>query len=308
MVEEFAFFIQPLLQNSASDARMCQKLVLSLAVIAALLESSAGQANVSPMARSIEVIPSEDSGFPDLPPLPTSPASLIGGTVRKVDPIHDRMVVRAFGGRDIAIDFDVRTHVLRGAASVQMREVRPGTRVYADTILKDGRIFAKTLRLEASSVLGETRGQVLSYDAGRGLLKVRDIISAQPLSLRLTARTDIRSGDQAARASDLVSGTLVQISFQGVSDGPSVAEKINVMARPGSTCVFAGKIAVVDLRDLHLTLFEKSSENTFEVGLHSLPASERFSLKPGADVIVHAQFDGKQYEAREIEPAPGAQP
>jgi hypothetical protein len=287
---------------------MCQKLVLSLAVLAALVECSPGQANLSPVARSIEVIPSEDRGFPDVAPLPKGSASLIGGTVRKVDPIHDRMVVRAFGGRDISIDFDVRTQVLRGAAPVDMREVRAGTRVYADTILKDGRIFAKALRLEGSSVLGETRGQVLSYDAGSGLLKVRDIVSAQPLSLRLTPRTDIRSGDQPARSSDLVSGTLVQIAFQGVSDGPSVAEKINVMARPGSTFVFAGRIAVVDLRDLHLTLYEKSSENTFEVGLRSLPASERLSLKQGADVIVHARFDGEKYEAQAIEPTSGTQP
>jgi hypothetical protein len=260
------------------------------------------------MARSIEVIPSEERGFPDLPNLPKGPASLIGGTVRTVDPIRDRMVVRAFGGRDISIDYDVRTNVLRGAARADLREVRPGTRVYADTILNDGRIFAKTLRIEGGSVLGETRGQVLSFDSARGLLKVRDIISAQPLTLRLTSRTAIRSGDQPAPAGDLVSGTLVEISFQGVSDGPSVAEKIDVMARPGSTFVFAGRIAVVDLRDSHLTLYEQSGQNTFEVGLRSLPASERLSLKQGAEVIVHARFDGQRYEAQSIEPASGKQP
>jgi hypothetical protein len=218
------------------------------------------------------------------------------------------MVVRAFGGRDISIDYDVRTNVVRGAAPADLREVRPGTRLYADTILKDGRIFAKTIRIEGRSVLGETRGQVLSYDAARGLLKVRDIISAQPLTLRLTSRTDIRSGEQPARAADLVNGTLVQVSFQGVSDGPSVAETIKVMARPGSTFVFAGRIAVIDLRDSHVTLYEQSGQNTFEVGLHSLPASDRLSLKQGADVIVHAQFDGEKYEAQSIEPATGAQP
>jgi hypothetical protein len=287
---------------------MSQKLVVSLAVFAALLGQSAGQVKDPPIARTIEVIPTEDRGFPDLPNLPKGPASLIGGTVRRVDPIRDRMVVRAFGGRDISIDYDVRTNVLRGAAPADLREVRPGTRLYADTILKDGRIFAKTIRIEGRSVLGETRGQVLSYDAARGLLKVRDIISAQPLTLRLTSRTDIRSGDQPARAADLVNGTLVQVSFQGVSDGPSVAETIKVMARPGSTFVFAGRIAVIDLRDSHVTLYEQSGQNTFEVGLHSLPASERLSLKQGADVIVHAQFDGEKYEAQSIEPATGAQP
>jgi hypothetical protein len=149
---------------------------------------------------------------------------------------------------------------------------------------------------------------VLSYDPGRGLLKVRDIISSQPLTLRLSSRTDIRSGDQPAGAADLVNGTLVQISFQGVSDGPSVAEKIKVMARPGSTFVFTGRIAVIDLRDSHVTLYEQSGQNTFEVGLHSLPANERLGLKQGADVIVHARFDGEKYEAQSIEPASTAQP
>ena len=135
------------------------------------------------------------------------------------------MVLRAFGGHDITVDFDVRTHVVRGAASADMRDVRAGARVYADTILEGGRIFAKTLRLEGGSVLGETRGQVLSYDTGIGLLKIRDIVSAQPITLRVTPRTDIRSGEQTLRPLDLVNGTLVQISFQGVADGPSIAER-----------------------------------------------------------------------------------
>jgi hypothetical protein len=80
------------------------------------------------------------------------------------------------------------------------------------------------------------------------------------------------------------------------------------MARPGSTFVFTGRIAVIDLRDSHVTLYEQSGQNTFEVGLHSLPASERLRLKQGADVIVHARFDGEKYEAQSIEPATGTHP
>jgi hypothetical protein len=227
--------------------------------------------------------------------------------VRRVDPIHDRMVLRAFGGGDFTIDFDVRTRVMRGAAQAELRDVRAGTRIYVDSIQKDGRIFARALHIEnAGSILGETRGQILSYDAGRGLLKVRDRISEQPLSLRLTSRTEIRAGEQVVKPSELVAGSLVQVGFQGVSDGPSVVEKIEVMARPGSSVVFMGRIAVIDLRDSHLTLYERSGENTFEVGLHSLPASERLRLKQGTDVLVHAEFDGKTYEARSIEPVSSA--
>jgi len=283
------------------------KLTVSLAALLTWVPPASSQTPIVPAGKSIEVVKSDHSEFPDVPPLPKVPASFIGGTVERVDPIHDRIVLRAFGGGHFTIDLDVRTHIVRGAAPAELREVRAGARVYVDSIQKDGRVFAKTLHIEdAGSVLGETRGQVLSYDAGHGLLKVRDIISAQPLNLRLTPRTEIHSGDQVIKPSQLVRGSLVQIGFQGVSDGPSVAEKVNVLAQPGSSVVFTGRIAVIDLRDSHLTLYEQSGENTFEVGLQSLPASERLRLKQGTDVIVHAEFDGNKYEAKTIEPVSSA--
>jgi hypothetical protein len=286
---------------------MYLKLCASIAIVVACVPRASAQITIGPSTAGIEVAPSNHTEFPDGPPLPRTPASLLGGTVRRVDPIHDRMVLRAFGGGDFTIDFDVRTRVMRGAAQAELRDVRAGTRIYVDSIQKDGRIFARALHIEnAGSILGETKGQILSYDAGRGLLKVRDLISEQPLSLRLTSRTEIRAGEQVMKPSELVAGSLVQVGFQGVSDGPSVVEKIEVMARPGSSIVFMGRIAVIDLRDSHLTLYERSGENTFEVGLHSLPASERLRLKQGTDVLVHAEFDGKTYEARSIEPVSSA--
>jgi uncharacterized protein DUF5666 len=305
LVETFAFSVQPLSLIPASEPRMCLKLSVSLAVLMGCVPPTFAQTSAVPSTKSIEVVPPERSEFPDIPPLPKSSASLLGGTVRRVDPIHDRILLRAFGGGDFTIDFDSRTRVMRGATPAQLRDVRAGTRIYVDSIPKDGRVFAKTLHLESGgSILGETKGQVLSYDEAHGLLKVRDIISAQPLNLRVTPRTEIRSGDQGINASDLVAGSLVKIRFQGVSDGPSVAEKIDVMARPGSSFVFTGRIAVIDLRDSHLTLDEQSGQNTFEVGLHSLPASEKLRLKQGSDVVVHAEFDGTKYEAKKVEPVP----
>jgi Domain of unknown function (DUF5666) len=248
------------------------------------------------------------SDLQEEPPLPKGHATLLGGTVTRVDPIRDRLVVRAFGGRDVTIDFDVRTQVMRGATPASIRDVRPGARVYADTIANNGRVFAKSLRLEASSVLGETRGQVLGYDSARGLLKVRDVISSQPINLRVSAGTKIRSGEQAGVATDLVNGALVQIDFQGSSEGPSVADSINILARPGSMFIFTGRIAVIDLRDSHLTLYQQPGDTAFEVGLGSLTPNEKLSLKLGTDVVVHAQFDGRRYEARSIELASAPQP
>jgi hypothetical protein len=271
-----------------------------------LLPSCRAQTPTAPSSLRIETEgkPSaRDSSLDwDLPPLPKAEVSLIGGTVARMDPIRDRMVVRAFGGRDIKLNFDVRTQVLQGTTPVSMSEVRPGTRIYADTILKDGRTFAKTIRIETNATLGETKGQVTAYDAASGLLRVRDVISSQPFTVRVSSLTDIRSGGQAVRATELISGTLVQVVFQSASEGTSSAKKIDILARPGGTFTFAGRIVVVDLRDGHLTLTEATGDNTFEVALDSLSSDARLRLKQGMDVIVQARFDGQKYVAQSIEP------
>jgi len=283
-------------------------LFFSLAWFIALQQMGMAQAASSAVPGAIQpVLPAMGDSHDEMP-LPKGHVSLLGGTVTRVDPIRDRMVVRAFGGRDVTVDFDVRTQVLRGASPASIREIRPGSRIYADTIAKDGRTFAKTLRIETSSVLGETRGQVLSYDNTRGLLQVRDLISSQPLTLHVSPRTAIESGDLAVSATDIVTGSLVEISFQGASNGPSSAEKIRILARPGSTFVFAGRIAVIDLRDSHLTLYQQPGDTAFEVGLNSLTGDEKLKLKQGSDVVVHAQFDGRSYQARSIEPGTPSEP
>lgn len=280
----------------------------SLACLIALQQMGMAQAASPAVPGEIQpVLPAIGDSRDDMPHA-KGPVSLLGGTVTRVDPIRDRIVVRAFGGRDLTVDFDARTEVLRGTRPASIREIRPGLRIYADIIAKDGRTFAKTLRIEAGSVLGETRGQVLSYDNTRGLLKVRDLISSQPLTLHVTSRTAIESGDPSGSATDLVTGSLVQISFQGVSNGPSSAEKITILARPGSTFVFTGRIAVIDLRDSHLTLYQQPGDTAFEVGLNSLTADEKLKLRQGSDVVVHAQFDGRSYQARSIEPGTAPQP
>jgi hypothetical protein len=244
----------------------------------------------------------------DLPPLPKSEVSLIGGTVARMDPIRDRMVVRAFGGKDLTLDFDVRTQFLQGQNTVSARDIRPGTRIYADTISKNGRIFAKTIRIGTGVPVGEARGQVIDYDAAQGVLRVRDVISSQPFSIHVGAATEVQADGRVVSVSDLVAGSLVHVTFRSGSEGNNSAQKIEILARPGSTFRFAGTIVVVDLRDGHLTLAESASNNTFEVALDSLPQDAKLRLRQGADVIVQARFDGHRYQAQSVEPMSSPQP
>jgi hypothetical protein len=272
-----------------------------------VIASCHAQSPASPSIRLDSKSAATDTSL-DLPPLPKSEVSLIGGTVRRMDPIRDRMVVRAFGGKDLTLDFDVRTQILQGQNTVSARDIRPGTRIYADTVSKDGRIFAKTIRIGTGTPVGEARGQVIDYDAAQRVLRVRDVISSQPFSIHIGAETEVHADGRVVSASDLVAGSLVYVTFRSGSEGTNSAQKIEIMARPGSTFRFAGKIVVVDLRDGHLTLAENASANTFEVALDSLPQDAKLRLRQGEDVIVQARFDGRRYQAQSVEPVYSPQP
>lgn len=281
---------------------------LSLLVLTLAAENAITQV-VPPSSHTCEPATSrnrEDSL--DLPPLGKSQVSLIGGTVSRIDPIRDRMTLRAFGGRDVTINFDVRTCVMNGDTVAAMRDVKPGTRLYADTVWSDGHIFAKTVRLTTNVAQGETRGQVASYDSSRRILRVRDAISARGFDVQVTTNTKILSVGQSATTSALTSGALVSVRFRPGAEGTNLAEQVEVLAQPGGTFTFAGKILSIDMRNRYLTLIEPDSQNTFDVGLSSLPSDVCAKLKEGADVTVNARFDGTSYQAQNVEMAPKSNP
>ena len=244
----------------------------------------------------------------DLPPLPQTQISLIGGIVTRLDPVRDRMTLRVFGGRDLTLNFDVRTCVTKGEALASMRDVRPGMRVYADTILNDGRIFAKAIRVSTIAPLGEAQGQVTGYEADKRLLRVRDAISSRGFNLQITGNTDIRSNGQAVPVQELRSGALVKVVFKSGLESTNLAEKIDVLAQPGGVFTFSGRILSIDLRNGYMTLVEPERQNTFEVGLDSIPLAARNQLKESSDVTVRARFDGSKYQAESVEPMPASHP
>src|SRR4029077_13408880 len=82
---------------------------------------------------SIAVDPS--SLLPELPPVPKANATLIGGTLDKLDLVRDRLTVRLFGGGKESFLFDPRTQVYRGRKPATVADMHEGERIYLDTIL-----------------------------------------------------------------------------------------------------------------------------------------------------------------------------
>jgi hypothetical protein len=279
--------------------------VVSIVVMAH--QPSSAQTSPAPPQRNASVerqLPSDQDALFAFPPLPKGTVSLLGGTVAKVDAIRDRAVVRAFGGRDVTIDFDGRTKVIREQTSVSTREIRAGSRIYADTIVVNGRIFAKTIRIETSLAMGEVRGQVTNYDPTRGVLSIRDALAPEPLRIRITPETAIRAGDRRAEPSQLVVGTLVKIGFRPGSEGADMAQRIDILAQPGSPFTFAGKITFVDVRAGYVAITNEAEAKSYEVAVDRLAPEVKLQLKEGTEVLIRAQFDGQKYHAQTIEPAP----
>jgi hypothetical protein len=237
--------------------------------------------------------------LPDLPSLKHTGASLIGGTVQKVDRVRDELTLRIFGGGKMKIYYDPRTHILQGDGQGAATDVRVGDRVYVDTVLDGSDIFARNIRLAATGVGGRTQGAVVSYDPTRGELLVRDALSPVPVRLHIDSRTEILQAGHAASASDLVPGTLVDVDFASQKSERD-AEQVSILAVPGSDFTFSGEVTSLDLHLGLLVMKSETDHKTYEIFLDPANVTVDDRVRPGADVTAQTNFDGTKYIAKSV--------
>jgi hypothetical protein len=277
-----------------------------LFVVLALASPTFAQTSQPPASNPQKSNPTaekERSGYDpllDLPPLPQGKLTLVGGTVSKIDPITNRLELRDFGGGKTNISFDMRTKILRNGAPAAAKDIQPGNRVYADTMLKGDQVFAKTIRVETSVNQGDARGQVVAVDAERGILQLREEVAPEPFQFRLTPQTTVTMNGRRANASEILPGALVTVNFAGGGTG-SVAREIRVLANPGENFTFVGKITFLDLRLKRFAVANQSDNETYDISLDQLAPGQIRVLRVGSDVVIKAVFKGKSYEAQNVE-------
>jgi hypothetical protein len=238
--------------------------------------------------------------LPDLPKLPAAKASLIGGTIGKLDRVRDRMTVQVFGGGKMTIAFDPRTHIYHDGAQASLADLRQGDRVYLETVLDGSTVFARAIRVKTSTLGGESQGIITSYHADKGELQVRDALSPHAIKIRVTSQTRIIEGDRTVSASRLAPGTLVAVQFGPRQDGGEVAREVSVLATPGASFTFAGQVTAIDLRLGLLVLTSSTDHKSYEIYLDpSLPGVDD-NLRPSANVTVLTRFQDNRYVARSI--------
>ena len=246
---------------------------------------------------SIAVDPS--SLLPELPPIPNANATLLGGTIERLDRVRDRVVVRVFGGGRETVLFDPRTTVVRGGKAAGVADLKEGERIYLDTMLDGDKIFARMIRLNAPQATGQSQGVVVKYRAAQNELTVRDAISPDPIEVRITTATKVLQAGRTMPISALVPGSLVSISFGSDGTGHDFASEISILAQPGTKYTFAGEVVHIDLRTGLLVLKSSTDNKTYEVYLNSSITPDEH-LHPGALITVVADFDGSRYLARNL--------
>lgn len=233
----------------------------------------------------------------DLPPLPRKPITLMGGVVLNNDEVLNRMTFQPFGTKQkLQVHFDTRTRFFLDGKQITEREIKPGQRIYLDTMLNGNRVFAKSIWIKTSAT-GVGRGQIVSFDAQRGVLTINDELSSQPIKLQLTPSSVIRKGRQSGSQSDLVQGALVDLDFGAQKD----LRTVTVLATPGTTFIFAGRVTYLDLSQKLIAVDNRSDGKKYDISMEAIAPSVLRQVHEGSEVSVSAVFDGERYSARSID-------
>lgn len=245
---------------------------------------------------------SENDPMLEVPPLPKSKVTLIGGTVRGIDQIRNRMTVEPFGNHArMKFIFDERSHIYRDGVETTQLAIKKGDRVYVDSQLDGPKMFARNVRLVTQLTPADADGQLLSYDQRNGVISMRDRLSSQSIRFSVNAATRIsKADDQAGSPADLQPGALVSVEFAPDRSNRGIAQTIKVLALPGAQFRFAGAITHLDVKSKSMAIENTSDGKNYEVGFERADVTGRDDLAVGAEVNVVATFQGDKYLAREI--------
>ncbi|MEO6829872.1 MAG: hypothetical protein ABI164_08660 [Acidobacteriaceae bacterium] len=244
-----------------------------------------------------------DGVLPKLPSAPTGNSTVIGGSILRVDPVRDQLMLKVFGGHSMKIFFDARTQFYRDGVRTSLRNLHSEDHASIETVLDGTNIFARSIHILSKSPEGECRGQVLQYDPGTRVLTVSTALSHESISMTVPSGTPISHVGQAAHLSAvsdpsaLPKGTLVSVKFTSGHNGKGVARQIAVLATPGSKFVFSGNILFLDLHSGLLVLTDPHDNNNYKISFDPDRFPMSRDLRQGMHARVTAEFDGTRYVA-----------
>jgi hypothetical protein len=238
----------------------------------------------------------------DPPPLPGGKTTLVGGTVKDVDHVRNRMTVAVFGGGHWKVGFDERTHIFRNGAETTQLAIKKGERIYVDTMLDKTRheVFARNIRVGASVMPADADGQIVDVDFKHQTLLLRDQIGASPVHFSVNSDTRIIYGTRPGSLNDVTPGSLVHVQFSPERSNRGLAREITIVAAPGSVFTFVGKLTFLDMHRGLLALQNVLDDKNYEIHFNPARTDVKDSLGVGTEVRIVASFDGPRYTAQTI--------
>lgn len=267
---------------------------------------SVARAQQVPAMQADQTTDSTSTGLPALPPPPLGKTTVIGGEIHSVDAVRDQFTLDVFGSRPMKMLFDARTQLYRDGKKIAPGDLHPGDRASVETVLDGTNIFAVGIHMLSRSPEGECQGQVVQYNPGTRELTVSGALSREPIKLLVPAGTlVVRQGQGAASSastglSDLVTGSVVSVKFESDNQGRGIARQIAVLATPGSTFVFSGKVSFLDLDSGLVVLIDPRDGKSYQVSFDPAHFPSSRNLHQGDHVTVTARFDGSRYVASAI--------
>ncbi|HWR36420.1 MAG TPA: hypothetical protein VN622_11180 [Clostridia bacterium] len=232
---------------------------------------------------------------------PKGPLTLIGGTAVKVDRVRNRLVLQPFGGgKKMRIVFDDRSHIYRDGRETTVTGIREGDRVYVDTMLVGGSIFARNLRVQTQSGPAEARGQITAYNPTTGIVTMQDQLTAQSVEFVANPGMPVKASHGPATVADLRPGALVDVIFQPGRGRAGGAREISILALPGASYFFAGRVTNVDLSAGLLAIENQSDNRNYELRFDPARLGRQEILAIGAEITANATFDGRGYMAQTL--------
>jgi hypothetical protein len=197
---------------------------------------------------------------------------------------------------------------------VPLHDLRTEQHAAVQTALDGPNVFAISIHMLSGVPHGETQGRVLDYNAETRELTLGSTLSRDPIRLLLREDTPVvREGQNtftsaSAGQGDLVNGALVAVTFDAGDRGRAVANRVTVLAKPGSDFVFSGTVSSLDMHSGILVLVDPRDQKNYQISFDPgmMPATS--SLHVGDQVRVNAAFDGTRYAAIEITSVPATRP
>jgi hypothetical protein len=238
----------------------------------------------------------------DAAPVPRTTTTMVGGTISGVDRMRNRMTVHVFGGGHWTVNFDERTHIFHNGAETTQLALKKNERVYVDTQLDNNKhdIFARNIRVGVAAPPADADGQIVAIDTKHNELTLRDTLNSVPVRFAVDQETRISNGQTPAAFKDVKPGTLVHVRFSASNPNRGLARQIDIIAVPGSTFTFAGRVTFLDLHRGLLALQNSTDDKNYEIHFVPSAISDRNNLGVGRDVLVRATFEATRYMAQSV--------